>query len=225
MTGAAQTTSPPADAKSRDLANVGFNHADRPPGDITKVPSAGKSLPVTTAGDDLLIFGPPVKGRTNTYAFNNRYEVQVEKKDGRILSIFLTQNDKAPASTKLTEAEMRDFYRKVKVFGDIGKPVFAALWTGGNYYEYLYENGKIDKFFITKDDGDRVYTSQIRVLFPYKVNGQISTVDGEGPVRSIKIGKCYYYCFTQGIQPGDTGDFFVIGPSNGHNGECFELNL
>jgi len=181
--------------------------------------------PATTGGDNLLIFGPPIEGKPNTYAFNDRYFVEVEKKgDGRIVSIFLGRNEDAPRFTKLTKAEMRDFYRKVKVIGDIGKPLFAALWTGGNFYEYLYEYGKIDKSFKEGDD-DRVFTSQINVLFPYKVSGKVSRVDGAGPVTSIKIGKCYYYCFTRGVRRDDTGDFMVIGPNNGLNGQCNELNL
>lgn len=170
------------------------------------------------AKNDPTVFGKPVKGKPNTYKFNSKYIVEIEKRsDGQITSIYIGHKENASWKATLSPSEVADFYRKVNTIKDIGKPVYEAV-LGFRYFEDVYENAHVRRWLTSAGDGHVSHINAIRVMLPYKIDGKVSRVNCAKPWVQIEIGGLGYYSFNEGVKAGDSGGFWVIGPTN-HDAE------
>lgn len=167
---------------------------------------------------DLTIFGKPVNGKPNTYKFNSKYIVEVEKRpDGQTTSIYLHRKEKVSWKVTVSPSQVRDFLRRVNTVKDIGKPVYQAV-IGFRYFDDVYQNAHMRRWLTHSAHGSSI--NKLQVFLPYKINGVISSVKCTKPWIKVEIGDLNYYSFSEGVKAGDSGEFWVIGPTDEFEADC-----
>jgi hypothetical protein len=170
------------------------------------------------ADNDLTIFGKPVKGKPNTYKFNSKYIVEIEKRpDRQVTSIYLHRKEKVSWKVTLSPSEVRDFFRRVNTVKDIGKPVYEA-GIGFRYFEDVYQNAHLLRWLTHSAHTSSI--NALRVYLPYKINGVITWVKCTKPWVKVEIGDHSYYSFSEGAKAGASGEFWVIGPTEEFEADC-----